>query len=146
MHACAECLLITCRSDEQARQLLLCKEGVIAPLVHWILSNEARAQEEMAVDPSLRQVAALALADVARGNPTVQTRVTDAAVLEPLFSMLDLKTLPENLTSACTLLATLAADHRANQLLSAQHGALPLLVALISSPPSSQPGTKERHT
>ncbi len=51
----------------------------------------------------------------------------------------------ENLTSACTLLATLAADHRANQLQSAQHGALPLLVALISSPPSSQPGTKERH-
>ena len=99
----------------------------------------------IAVDPSLRQVAALALADVARGNPTVQTLITDAAVLEPLLSMLDLKTLPENLTSACTLLATLAADHRANQLQSAQHGALPLLVALISSPPSSQPGTKERH-
>ena len=46
-------------ADDAARQALLCDAGIIGPLVKWLVRNEDKGEDDIAVDKSLRSVAAL---------------------------------------------------------------------------------------
>ena len=120
-------------ANESERQVLLFEAGVVPPLVNWLRRNEERAEGEETIDRSLRPVAALALADVARGNHDVQTHVAQAGAVEPLVTMLERDAGADAHEAACAALATLAKDHPANQTMSAKAGAVPLLVGLIAA-------------
>lgn len=117
----------------------------MAPLVNWLRANETRGTAEELVDRSLRPVAAMALADIARGSAEVQARVAAAGAIEPLVSMLAREAGTEAAEAACSALATLSKGNEQNQIDGARAGAVPLLVGLIEHPKVCAPPTCHGH-
>jgi hypothetical protein len=120
-------------ADEAGRQDLLADEGVLDALVTWLLPDEERPEGSAALDASLRPVAALALADVVRGNRGLKARAAAANAIAPLVRMLDSSNYrhADNQEAACAALATLAVDDHPNQLAVASASAVPLLISLL---------------
>ena len=98
-----------------------------------LMSEEDLELQSEPVPRELAPVAANALADLARDNIELQSRISDAGAMEPLIEMLTDFGAEEAQKAACSALATLAQGSTDNQVTIAKAGGIPHLINLIKS-------------